>query len=318
MRLAIFAPKYSDVVAAAVREAFAGDLVVCKNVRACTDALGSADILFINGALYDDPVAEAVRRSPTLRWIQFLSSGTDAVARHGGLPAQVMLTNAAPAFGPIVAEHAMALALALVRAIPALEGAKCKSAWAHDAVAGKLSSFDGACVVILGFGAIGREIAARATAFGADCIAVRRRRVADEATMPGVTFAELDASLPRADILFVAIPLTAETKALIDRRRLALLRPHAKLINVARSAVVDTNALIEALRNGSIESAALDVFDDEPLPPASELWRLPNLVISPHIAGRGSPRVAERMIALCLRNLRRFHAGTLQVAADVG
>src|SRR5581483_616553 len=182
--------------------------------------------------------------------------------------------------------------------------------WQRDAVTARLSSLDGASVTVLGYGAIGRAIVERARAFGAQCTVVRRTPSAAQAS-PGVRFEELDDALAHADMLFVALPLTAQTKGLLDRRRIRLLPASGYVVNVARSAVLDTVAVVDALREGRLAGVAFDVFDEEPLPGSSPLWQVENLVISPHVAGLGSRRTVQRIADICVRNLRAFEAGTL-------
>jgi phosphoglycerate dehydrogenase-like enzyme len=310
-QIAVHAPSaYGDAVIAALREVDLGDVVICGDAETCVQALAYVDVLCINGAAYDAAIASAVASAQCLRWIQFLSSGTDGLLRHGGARAGIAITNAAEAIGPIVAEHAIALALALLRAIPQLEEGKRTRTWVRRSVAMELASLDGATVVVIGYGAIGRAIVDRALAFGARCIVVRRTRVWVPA-IEHVTFADLDDALPAADVVFVAVPLNAETHGLLTRKRLELLGPHSRVVNVARSAVVETAALVEALQKGRLAGAALDVFDTEPLASDDPLWPLRNVLISPHVAGLGGFRAAERMAALCVRNLRAFVGGTL-------
>jgi phosphoglycerate dehydrogenase-like enzyme len=310
-RIVVHAPaRLADVVAPALRAAASSDVLDCREPAECAKALADADVLCINNASYDATIARSVGGATKLRWLHFLSSGTDALLRNGGARPGLIVTNAAEAIGPIVAEHALALALALVRALPAMEAAKRARAWSRDAVTAALSSLDGASVTVLGYGMIGRAIVERAQVFGARCTVVRRTGRGTEASS-GITFTSLDEALVATEVLFVAVPLTSETKGLLDGRRLGLLPANAYLVNVARGAVIDQAALVEALRARRLAGAALDVFDEEPLPGTSPLWTLDKVIVSPHVAGLGSDRVYRRIADICVRNLHAFEAGTL-------
>jgi phosphoglycerate dehydrogenase-like enzyme len=164
-------------------------------------------------------------------------------------------------------------------------------------------------VLVLGLGGIGREAARLADALGMHVIGVRRN---PGEPVPGVAELHPTASLPdlvpRVDAMVITVPLTDETAGLVDASLLGRLKPGAFLVNVGRGAVVDEAALVEALRNGRVGGAALDVFATEPLPPDSPLWTLPNVLISPHSAAL-SPREDERIVDLFIENLRRLLAG---------
>jgi len=161
----------------------------------------------------------------------------------------------------------------------------------------------------VGLGAIGTAIAERARALGLRVIAVRRHPPADPAPAheqwPASRLHDL---LPVVDWLVIVAPHTPETQGLIGRDELARLRPSARLMNLARGALVDERALIAALRAGRLAGAALDVFEDEPLPRSSPLWDLPEVIVTPHTSGLG-PRYWERVVEQFTANLRRFLAG---------
>ena len=119
----------------------------------------------------------------------------------------------------------------------------------------------------------------------------------------------LDRVLPRADFVFVATPLTTETRNLIDRRRQSLLKPGAGLVNVGRAATVDYDALADNLRSGHLAGAIVDVFDPEPLPPDSDLWEVPNLIVTPHVSADDGDSYVPMTLELVFRNMRRYLAG---------
>jgi len=170
-------------------------------------------------------------------------------------------------------------------------------------------ALDGRTLLVVGLGGIGTEIARRGHGFGMRVLGIRR---SDD---PGPDFVErvgkpdeLAAFLAEADVVALAVPLTAETEGMIDATALAAMRPGGYLLNIARGQVVDQDALLAALRSGQLAGAGLDVTDPEPLPPDHQLWRQPNVVITPHIASRAE-LTTERGQALLVENLRRFGAG---------
>lgn len=190
--------------------------------------------------------------------------------------------------------------------------AQAGSHWSKDDLSQRLRSLDGMSVAIVSFGAIGQNLAARLRAFGCRITAVRRD--AHAPAPPGfedVAMAALPTALARAELLFLALPLTHESRNLIDARALAMLPRGAIAVNVSRGAVVVTNDLCAALRAGSLAAAALDVFEREPLPDQDPVWRAPNLPVSPHVGGRGHRSVLPRMIRICSDNLQAFLCGSL-------
>ena len=197
-----------------------------------------------------------------------------------------------------MAEWVVGAILGMQRGMFAARDAQWRAEWrpfVPDELAGRR-------VVILGFGSIGSAVATRLRPFGVDVIGVARVR------RDGVLGLEdLDSVLPGADVLVDLLPLTVETTGLLDARRLGLLPPGALVVNAGRGATVDTPALVDAVRDGRLR-AALDVTDPEPLPPDHPLWQLPDVVISPHMAG-DSPRSLARGYALAGDQIRRYAAG---------
>jgi len=179
-------------------------------------------------------------------------------------------------------------------------------------------------MVVVGLGSIGGEVARLASAFGMRVVGVRRRVMSSDARVDGLTRLAGAVGLPGvaavvpperladvaadADFLVVAAPLTPATRGLVSREVIARMRPTAWIVNIARGAVVDETALLEALRGGRIAGAAIDAWWTEPLPPESEWWDLPNVIATPHVS-HSSPRVRERTLELFLENLRRWKAG---------
>jgi phosphoglycerate dehydrogenase-like enzyme len=254
--------------------------------------------------LYPGPdLAAVVGAAKKLRWLQAASAGVEeylAVAALRERP--IVLTNTRIVQGPEVADHAFALLLALTRDLRAL-------GVAGGAARLPLVELDGKTALVVGLGGIGTQVAQRAAAFGMRVLAVDPK---DLAHGRDVAFLgkpdELDALLPEADVVSLCAPLTAATRRMIDRERFERAKRGVYLVNVARGGLVDTAALLEALRSGRVRAAGLDVTDPEPLPADHPLLALPNVLVTPHVAW-ASDRVDERRRALDRANLARFLAG---------
>jgi phosphoglycerate dehydrogenase-like enzyme len=284
------------------------ELAVVETLAELLAALKGAQALI----LYDAPPEQArlvvdALSAPanTVRWMHFLTAGRegfDAV----GLPAGVAVTYPAGAVAPTVAEHAMTLLLALMRRVPAMLQEQGKRNWSRTGVSAHARSVEGVVMAIVGYGQIGRQVALRARPFGIKTIAVSRSAKSDALVDESCALSELDQALSRADIVVLSIALTPETRHLLDRRRLAACKPGVVLINVARGALVDQEALAAALVSGQVGAAGLDAVDPEPLPANDPLWAAPNLIISPHFAGGGSIVSQMRLAESAAANLRRL------------
>lgn len=287
------------------------ELVVAENLPALLAAMPHADGIVLADAPESEArqVIELLRGSAnTVRWLHFISAGRegfDAV----GMPAGIAVTYAAGGAAPAVAEHAMALLLALGRRIPDVLAQQARRTWDRIPPASRSWSLEGKTLAIVGFGHIGHEFARRAGPFGAKIIGLSRSAKPDGLLDEGLPLSELHSVLPRADAVLVSIALTGETHHLIDRAAFAAFKQGAFVINVARGGVIDQAALCEALTNGKLGGAGLDVTDPEPLPADDPLWSCPNLILSPHFAGAGSPATLARLAAGAAENLRRFAAG---------
>lgn len=247
--------------------------------------------------------ADAVRMArhlPDLRVVQLLSAGADAWV--GQLPPEVTLCDARGVHDSSTAEWVVTAILGQLRGFPIFARAQARGEWAYDRVA-PTDELAGKRVLIVGAGSIGAALVARLAPFGVELtLAARTARPADG--VHGV--AELPALLPAAEIVVLLVPLTDATRGLVDARFLAALPDGALLVNAARGPVVDTDALVAELTTGRI-SAALDVTDPEPLPAGHPLWRLPNVLLTPHVAGsvRG---LLPRGYRLAGEQLRRYAA----------
>jgi phosphoglycerate dehydrogenase-like enzyme len=222
----------------------------------------------------------------------------------------VVITNSRGIAAETIAEHVLACVLAIFRKLPLAVRSQAAGEWAQDAIAAPppVRMLAGAHVLIVGLGAIGTAVATKLGALGAEVHAVRRR---PDAPAPGGVHVRqsgaLHDELPHAAVVVVAAPHTRETRGLIGRDELRRMRRDAVLVNVSRGALVDETALAEALADGTIGAAALDVFQDEPLPADSPLWRLPNVLITPHTSWIRTDHW-DVMTDLFARNLVRFEA----------
>ena len=270
------------------------------------ELLDGAEILFDFGPA---TLASELSSRPHLRWIQATSAGVGRFAERAGLlDSEVTITTASGPHARPLAEFALLAMLMFGKNTLHLTRQQREHRWerhADEEVRGKV-------VCVVGLGKIGREVARLATALDANVVGTVRTLDGRTATELGVdrleTTEQLDELLPQADVVVLATPHTPETHHLIDARRLALLKPTAILVNVARGDVVDEQALVAALEEGRLRGAALDVFEQEPLPPESPLWDLPNVFVSPHSA---STVAAEngRIADLFCENIRRYLAG---------
>ena len=282
--------------------------VAVPDAGAMRRELADADALWAWPTFYDAELVTLLERHrPRLRWVQLPTMGYDPVELHG-VPAGVTVTTAGDAYAPTVAEHAVTLLLALVRRLPeAVRNAE-QHTWDQSG-ATAIGTLHDATVTVVGFGNIGRQIAARLRGFGARIIAVTRSGRPDPLADEVVPSDRMHDALGRSDAVVLAVPLNATTRHLIDARALAAMRPHALLINIARGGVIDQTALATALAEGKLGGAGLDVTDPEPLPPDDPLWSLPNALITPHVAGYGGDVAPRRILALVERNLRAFIEG---------
>nr|WP_283243674.1 D-2-hydroxyacid dehydrogenase [Feifania hominis] len=243
-----------------------------------------------------------------LEWLQLNSAGADAYLKPGVLPAGTVLTNATGAYGLAIGEYLVGMLLALYKKLPLYRDQQFEGRWENR---GQVRSIFGARVLIVGLGDIGSEFARRLRPFGATLIGVRRHEGPCPAYVDEIhTVGELDRLLPQADVVALCLPGTAETRGLLDRRRLSLLRRDAVLLNVGRGNAVDLDALCELLERGELWGAGLDVTDPEPLPAGHPIWRQERALITPHVSGGYQlPETFERIVRIAAENLRRFCNG---------
>jgi D-2-hydroxyacid dehydrogenase (NADP+) len=269
--------------------------------------IGEVDVISVSGMWRND----LIPRARKLKLIQSISAGTDQYSREALKAAGVRLASGAGVNARAVAEHAMSLILAMTRQLHFARDNQVKHFW--RGMIGDLSKREdelgGKTLLIVGLGRIGSHLATLARAFGMRVIATKRD-VSSGAGAADAVFpdAQLMAHIGEADFIALTCPLTPQTEGLINARALAAMKPSAYLINVARGRVVDEPALIAALGDGKIAGAGLDCTAEEPLPDASPLWNIPNVLITPHTAGE-TRRYEDNVIDLLLENLDRLWRG---------
>lgn len=247
------------------------------------------------------------KKAPGLRWLCSPFAGVDQLTAPGVLWPGTMLSNSSGAYGVTIAEHIVMAALELLRCQPEYAETVRKREWQRGL---PVRSLRGSRITLLGTGDIGREAAVRLRAFGPACLTGVSRSGKHCGLFDRVLPREqLDAVLAETDILIVSLPGTPETFHMLDARRLALLPEGAAVINVGRGSVAEQEALERELRAGRLR-AALDVFEQEPLPPEHSLWTCPNLLLTPHVAGNMTlPYTRRRIAELFLEDLENYSAG---------
>lgn len=263
--------------------------------------------------------------TPKLRWVQGISAGVDMFYDTPLWRSEVAITNASGVHAVQIAEYVLGMLLAHAHHFPASMRIQATASWPGMREKRVLSTHElrHKTLGILGYGAIGREVARLASTFGMRILATKRAgrsAVFDGWTTPGTgdldgsipagfyDLSELHALLPQCDMLVLALPLSQQTRHLIGAPEFALMRPHTFLVNIGRGPLIDHDALVEALQTGRIGGAALDVTEPEPLPATSPLWHMENVLITPHIAGF-SAYYDERVVDLFCENLRRYLNG---------
>jgi phosphoglycerate dehydrogenase-like enzyme len=248
-----------------------------------------------------------------LRWIHTPEGGAESLLYPEMVKSKVVITNSRGVSSDAIADHAMALVLALTRRLHDCMTAQRQWIWARDLLwSGEAIpvALEGSTMLVVGTGSIGAAVARRARSFGVRVTGYRRQRGLEppdgfDRVGTGEDLVEL---LAEADIVVVTLPLTRETRNLFDRERIEQFRPGAVLVNVGRGNLLDERALVEALASGRIAGAGLDVFENEPLPRESPLWGHPKVILTPHVAAT-DPHHMERATDLFEQNLERFLNG---------
>lgn len=258
--------------------------------------------------------ASLVSAAPSLRWAHSASAGVGKSITPELLAAGLLFTNSAGVYAEAMADSALAGVLHFSRGLDHAVRLQAAGQWdkrpfhAAETPMRETSEYR---VLVIGAGGIGSAVATRFQALGATCVGVRRR---PEFGVPSgfvrvVGMEAVEAELPSADVVVLAAPLTEHSRGVLDARRLALLPPGAIVVNVARGALLDENALVARLGDGSLRGAYLDVFHGEPLSESSPLWTQPRVLITPHVSGVSPARHWGRALALFEDNWRRYVAG---------
>lgn len=257
------------------------------------------------------PEAAFLEAAPKLRWVHNFSAGVEEVVSLPGIKdGKVALTSLKIYQGPEIADHALALLLHLTRNMGLYTHAQKEGAWLKNSMHGlPLIELRGRTVLVIGLGGIGTQVAERAHAFGMKVLAVDEK---DVPLMGAVEYVgrpdELLDLLPKVDVVISCTPLTPRSEKMFGSAEFGAMKQGSYFINVSRGKIADTAALVNALKDGKLAGAGLDVVDPEPLPADHPLWKMPNVVITPHIAGVSDAR-QERQRVLVLDNLSRFASG---------
>jgi len=248
-----------------------------------------------------------------LRWVQSPAVGVGSLMFPELLASDVVITSARGIRARAIAEHVLGVTIALARRLPVAIRAQREHRWAQAQLEGPdvdVRTLQGQRMGIVGLGSIGQALAGIAAPFGFRISGIRRR--ATDPPPPGVEAVwppdRLDDLLAQSDVVVIAAPHTPDTKRLIGRREIDVVKRGALLVNVARGKMIDDEAVIDALRDGRLGGAALDVFTQEPLDPSSPYWDLPNVIVTPHVSGALRDYWTP-LVALFSENLRRFERG---------
>ena len=282
-----------EAAAPGYRHAYAGRRTVTP------EQLAQAEVLF--GWPRPADLEKAVR----LKWFQTMWAGADEYAGH--VPEGVLLTNSSGSNARSVAEHMLASTMALCRKLPLYRDHQRDHSWKDE---GKMKTLLDSRVLVVGAGHIGAVYASLCRAMGAHTIGLKRTPAPVEGFDEVRAMGELDALLPTADVVALVVPHSPSTVGLMDGRRLALMKDDAILISSGRGTVLDQDGLAEAMGGGKLWGAALDVTEPEPLPADSPLWEIPNLLITPHVAGGMRLEITrQECIRMALENLKRYVNG---------
>ena len=302
-----------------IRAAAPGARIVTLSREGLTDEPVDDVEVLLRGWLSADAFDRLLSRAPRLTWVHSASAGVERALTPAARERGLVITNARGVFSRPIAEYVVMMILAISRRLPGLLELQRERTW--QPLEGV--ELRDVTVGIVGLGSIGRAVGALATAFGCRVVAVRRRSeegaaataTDDESRSFGEVMLDrvggpetLPTLLGEADFVVLAAPLTPETQNMIDADALDAMKPGAWLINVARGALIDDRALLQALRENRIGGAVLDTFRDEPLPPTSPFYDLSNVIVTPHTSW-SSGRVLDRSVELFCDNLRRFATG---------
>jgi phosphoglycerate dehydrogenase-like enzyme len=246
-------------------------------------------------------------------WVHSFAAGVEDCLSHPSLAplkGNYILTNSRGAAAATIAEHAIGMTMSFSRGLHVFRDSQANASWDRQLISGNklTTTINGKTMLILGLGAIGKEVAQRAKALGMTVIATRNssREKPDFVDYVGLSDETLTLA-KTADVIVNTLPLTASTKGVLDEKFFKAMKNSALLVSVGRGATTNTSDLLAALQAGELRGAALDVTDPEPLPSGHPLWKQKNVIITPHIAGTGGSS-SDRTVSLMLENLRRYQA----------
>ncbi len=277
------------------------EVVICADPDEALPEMEETEILVCQGHHFRP---DLYRASSRLKWIHALTAGVENILTPEVKDSPVIVTHSAGIHAVPIAEHIMTFILSFVRRFNVYFRQQVQSRWNQI----RLDELAGKTVGILGMGYVGRALAKRAKAFEMKVVALRRHPEKPDDVDEVFPPEGLNQVLEAADFVVVCLPLTPETRGLLGEKEFRAMKKSAYLVNIARGQIVDEKALVRALQEGWIAGAGLDVFAEEPLPPESPLWRLENVIITPHQAG-GTPYFNQRGINLFAENLKRFLQG---------
>jgi D-2-hydroxyacid dehydrogenase (NADP+) len=292
-----------DRVAAALPD---DEVVSAREAAARAREFSSADVLFATRIRGEEFVA-----APNVRWMHSSAVGVGPLLPREVVESPVVVTNSRGVHSEAIAEHAVALLLALRRGLHTARDRQHEAVWAQEEIqARRVPVAEASEVLVVGLGSIGLRIATMCAGLGMRVTGVRRDPSRSVPSFMGRVWppSRLHEGLATADAIVLAAPQTDDTRALIGRDEVAAMKRTAVLVNIARGRLVDDDALVEALETGRIAGAGLDAFRREPLPAESPYWRLPNVLVSPHTASFAGDYWAP-VVDLFLENVRRFKAG---------
>jgi phosphoglycerate dehydrogenase-like enzyme len=279
------------------------ELVYVPTATVTADMLQDVDIIIGNVK------AELLQHAPKLKWLQLNSAGADAYCKSGVLRQGTQLTNATGAYGLALSEHMLAALMAMQKKLYLYYDHQKQAEWKD---AGPVTSIDGSTVLILGMGDIGGKFARKVKALGAaHVIGIRRRKAAKPDYVDEIaTMDELDTCLARADVVAASLPGTAATYQLMDAKKFACMKQGSYFVNIGRGTAVVTDALCDAVSDGHLAGAAVDVTDPEPLPADHRMWKIPGIYITPHISGQYHlAATLDNIVHIAANNIEAFLKG---------
>ncbi len=274
--------------------------VYARRSTVTAEQLAAATIIF------GWPREESMKEAVSLRWFQSMWAGTEEY--NGFLPQGVIFTSSSGSNSRSVAEHMLTGLMAVCRRLPTYLDSQRAHVWKDE---GPMKTILGGTVLVIGAGHVGADFARLCQGLGARTIGLKRRIAGPIGGFDEVrTMDELDQLLPQADVVALTLPHSPQTVGLMNESRIALMKDGAVLISAGRGSVLDQDALVRAMQAGKLWGAALDVTDPEPLPPDSPLWDVPNLLLTPHVAGGMRLEITRRKcVEMAQENLRRYLAG---------